>query len=209
MPHTSHMDTTTTTTNQTTTAKEATMTSKTTTNTIIENIIIGDTVRSYDFAEGPYGRDLDGERACYVEGTVVEIITAGDDDRELQPGVTYYNIACHLRVWGGERKATDETVYAPINGTPTMLGRTLTGVTQIAPYDALVEAVNEFNAKIDDAQLVIAKSADDTYLMIEDGNGPRLLAAGRTRALEQARKSLAARTAIADATARIAAFDAK
>ncbi len=36
-------------------------------------IKIGDKVRSFDFALGDFGRDLEGDRATYVEGVVIAI----------------------------------------------------------------------------------------------------------------------------------------
>jgi hypothetical protein len=37
------------------------------------DIKIGDKVRSFDFAMGDYGRDLEGESASYIEGVVIAI----------------------------------------------------------------------------------------------------------------------------------------
>ena len=38
------------------------------------DIGIGDHVRSFDFSTSPGGRDLEGERACFVEGRVEELV---------------------------------------------------------------------------------------------------------------------------------------
>ena len=76
-----------------------------------ENFILGQKVRSFDFD----GRDLEGERACYVEGTVSYTDKKG-----------VYAIAVNKTVFGGEVKPTPagKIVYAPLNGTPTIGGFT-------------------------------------------------------------------------------------
>ena len=37
------------------------------------DIQVGDKVRSFDFAMGDFGRDLEGERASFIEGVVIAI----------------------------------------------------------------------------------------------------------------------------------------
>ena len=76
-------------------------------------IIPGTRVRSFDFD----GRDVEGERACFVEGTVVGF-------RELE-GCTRYDIIVDRRVFGGEDCALSmdgERVFPPVNGTPRCSG---------------------------------------------------------------------------------------
>lgn len=79
-----------------------------------ETIKVGDKVRSFDFADGDYGRTLEGERACYFEGEVVEI-----SDRS-GAGYETYMIDISRRVWGGNEmppKDDGAYVFAPVNGT--------------------------------------------------------------------------------------------
>jgi hypothetical protein len=77
-------------------------------------IEIGNRVRSFDFADGPDGRALEGERACYVEG-VVEAI-------EEMEGCPRYRILVDRDVFGGNEsdRRVGNTVFPPINGTPTL-----------------------------------------------------------------------------------------
>ena len=80
-------------------------------------IVIGTRVRSFDFTgPGEYGRDLEGERACYVEGEVVAF-------DHLQ-GCPRYRILVDRDVFGGKEEETrlGDLVYPPINGTPTWGG---------------------------------------------------------------------------------------
>jgi len=77
-------------------------------------IQVGSRVRSFDFADGPCGRSLEGERACYVEGSVLAI-------EEVQ-GCNRYRILVDRDVFGGEesnRRVGDE-VFPPVNGTPSL-----------------------------------------------------------------------------------------
>jgi len=84
---------------------------------------IGDKVRSFDFAENfdgkIFGRDLSGDRAAYVEGTVVNI--------QVHPvsGYDCYEILVTRDVFGGKEsdRRVGRKVYPPVNGTPTSLGR--------------------------------------------------------------------------------------
>lgn len=78
-------------------------------------IAVGSKVRSFDFAVPgkAWGRDLDGERAAYVEGTLV-----GYEERE---GCLRAVIDVDRDVFGGKEKSGEysrvgETVYPPANG---------------------------------------------------------------------------------------------
>ena len=78
-----------------------------------EMIQVGSKVRSFDFES----RDLEGERACYVEGVVKAI-------GEVMEGCERYVIEVTRDVFGGEDsdRRVGITVYPPINGTPSWLG---------------------------------------------------------------------------------------
>ena len=80
---------------------------------IIDNVKVGDLVRSFDFA---HLRDETGDSACYVEGVVQEIVD--------QAGCSRYKILCTRRVLGGELLPGDigREYFPPINGTPTPFG---------------------------------------------------------------------------------------
>jgi len=83
------------------------------------DIQVGNRVRSFDFAgDDGYGRDLIGDRACYVEGDVV-----GFDHIE---GCKRYRILVDRDVFGGkdEDRRIGRIVTPPINGTPTWAGNT-------------------------------------------------------------------------------------
>ena len=85
-------------------------------------IIPGTRVRSFDFD----GRDVEGERACFVEGTVVGFC-------ELE-GCTRYDIIVDRRVFGGEDcalSADGERVFPPVNGTPKLFGGVCDGVVAL------------------------------------------------------------------------------
>ncbi len=83
------------------------------------DITVGTRVRSFDFES----RDLEGERACYVEGVVVGIVDEGMD-------CPRYNIRVERKVFGGKECEVPEGhhVYPPVNGTRTTFGRTTNGV---------------------------------------------------------------------------------
>jgi hypothetical protein len=79
-------------------------------------IKIGDNVRSFDFAFGKFGRDLEGERACFVEGVV--------EDFEKLEGCMRYKILVNKDVFGGDTdrsKRVGSYVFPPLNGTASML----------------------------------------------------------------------------------------
>jgi hypothetical protein len=87
-------------------------------------IAVGDRVRSFDFAwpGEDWGRDLEGERASYVEGVVIEIGV------EIE-GCPRYKIEVDRDVFGGEerdyanfRGRVGQFVYPPVNGTPSTMG---------------------------------------------------------------------------------------
>ena len=82
------------------------------------DISVGDRVRSFDFSRGPGGRDLSGERACYVEGRVEDFVTI--------EGCLRYRILVDRDVFGGvdEDRRIGRFVTPPVNGTPTSLGNT-------------------------------------------------------------------------------------
>lgn len=80
------------------------------------SISVGDQVRSFDFCDGPYGRSLSGDRACYVEGRVEELVVV--------EGCLRYRIAVDRDVFGGEEsdRRVGREVFPPVNGTPTLFG---------------------------------------------------------------------------------------
>jgi hypothetical protein len=82
---------------------------------------VGARVRSFDFPD--VARELEGERACYVEGVVEGVC------RDF-PDCPRYAIKVDRQVFAG--KETDhlvgEHVFPPLNGTPTWLGGTTDAV---------------------------------------------------------------------------------
>lgn len=77
-------------------------------------ISVGDFVRSFDF---PYSRDLEGPRACYIEGVV--------EGFKKVEGCERYIVRVNRKVFGGEEEdilGRFPHVYPPVNGTPRMLG---------------------------------------------------------------------------------------
>lgn len=83
-------------------------------------IIPGTRVRSFDFD----GRDVEGERACFVEGTVVGFCEIG--------GCTRYDIIVDRRVFAGEDRTREgERVFPPVNGTPKLFGGVCDGVVAL------------------------------------------------------------------------------
>jgi len=127
-------------------APEEPETDPTTTPTPLDDAraLIGHKVRSFDFVEtwnfpdprdtsddpAPThitGRDLTGERACYCEGVVEDIV-------DLE-GCPRYAIRVTRKVFGG--KETDRRlgtlVFPPINGTPNSCDGVQNGVELVAP----------------------------------------------------------------------------
>ena len=113
---------------------------------------VGDRVRSFDFArqwgfvpaawaDDPAlaeetghmtGICTDGKHACYVEGVVVGITNPSDPT--LPPHLRdcpRYRINVDTRVWSGERETEAREVCPPVNGTPTLMGRTVMGVHRL------------------------------------------------------------------------------
>ncbi len=98
-------------------------------------------VRSFDFARGDHGRDLEGERACYVEGVVCAVIPAGERFDTPDPGGFVYPASCDryaIRVtrlvFGGVEGDPEEIptwACPPLNGTPTSMGRITNNVEAI------------------------------------------------------------------------------
>jgi hypothetical protein len=101
------------------------------------DIKVGDKVRSFDFDN----RDLTGDRAAYVTGTVVDI---------LEPGETFYRtgaafadcsryvirVVSRTRRGAAKHIADREYVYPPVNGTPTWIGRVTDGVVRVLDLTA-------------------------------------------------------------------------
>ena len=85
------------------------------------NVEVGNFVRSFDFAWSDFGRDLEGERACYIEG-FVEGVTDPKTDEHFRD-CARYRICVSRRVLGGRSQpdAQSNYVFPPVNGTP-MLG---------------------------------------------------------------------------------------
>lgn len=87
-----------------------------------DTIQIGDTVRSFDFARFT---DLRGERACYVEGVVRDIV-------ELE-GCQRYVIEVRRDVCAGAVVAPGRpTVIVPVNGTKKWNGELTNGVVLLS-----------------------------------------------------------------------------
>ena len=84
-------------------------------------IQVGDRVRSFDFAEtfddgAQFGRDLEGDRACYVEGVVLDLT--------VHEGCPRYEIHVDRDVFAGEEsdRRVGRVIYPPVNGTPKSFG---------------------------------------------------------------------------------------
>jgi hypothetical protein len=95
------------------------------------NPMVGSKVRSFDFES----RDLDGERACYVEGEVVEVGV-------VLEGCQRYRIRVDKRVFGGKvltGPRVEKEVFPPVNGTASWLGKPIDVVVCI---DDAAEAID-------------------------------------------------------------------
>ena len=79
---------------------------------VCTSIKVGDKVRSFDFQS----KDLTGERACFVEGTV--------ENCPVLEGCHRYAIRVETSVFGGkeDKRRVGSVVYPPINGTPSLFG---------------------------------------------------------------------------------------
>jgi len=86
-------------------------------------IQVGDRVRSFDFPER--GMELEGDRACYVEGVVSDIRPLDGCDR--------YVLIARRAVFGGKEEIYDRPrlFYPPVNGTHTFTGGITFGVVKI------------------------------------------------------------------------------
>ena len=85
---------------------------------------VGHRVRSFDFH---YMRDLDGPRSCYMEGEVTAIV------EHPHFGYKCYEIQVDRVIAGGkERDEMPTTIYPPVNGTKTTMGRVTDGVEVIS-----------------------------------------------------------------------------
>lgn len=78
-----------------------------------KTIKIGDKVRSFDFAMGDYGRDIHGERACYVDGIVIAI----GDSPGCATNCPHYHIEVGRDVFGGieQMHRVGDIVYPPVH----------------------------------------------------------------------------------------------
>jgi len=87
----------------------------------------GDIVRSFDFPDD--SRELSGDRACFIEGKVLDIVRWQGCDR--------YRIEVSRKIVGGEIVRVNEDfaeVLPPLNGTPKFRG-VCDGVEKIDPAD--------------------------------------------------------------------------
>jgi len=112
-------------------------------------LLVGKQVRSFDFADRPGGRDIEGERACFVQGQVLGI--TDPDEHPTFRGCARYIIHVTRKVSGGEERDGGASImYPPINGTPTWMGSVTDGVEHINFEKAdriIAERVREFQAK--------------------------------------------------------------
>ena len=87
------------------------------------DVQVGNLVRSFDFES----RDLEGDRACYVEGFVIGLV-------EME-GCMRYHIVVERRVFGGKVLTgpnVEKEVFPPVNGTASWLGRPIDVVEVLA-----------------------------------------------------------------------------
>lgn len=78
-------------------------------------IEVGDVVRSFDFAMGEFGRELEGDRASYIEGVVIAI----GDSPACAANCPHYHIEVGREVSGGlenfhRGNLLGEIVYPPL-----------------------------------------------------------------------------------------------
>ena len=91
------------------------------------DIVIGTRVRSFDFHTADGGRDLEGDRACYVEGEVVGF--------DFARGYECYRILVDRDVFGGkdEDRRCGTLACPPVNGTPygSSIGQPVTNFVEL------------------------------------------------------------------------------
>ncbi len=160
------------------------------------NDLIGERVHSFDFDD----RDLTGDAACYVTGTVTGILKRGDlaDDGETSfPDCDRYVIVAESRTFGGkltDLAVQDQQFFPPVNGTQSSMGGTMNGVVRAATpqevsfrimYNALalltvapdvvaaLEAVDPAALRqVRQAMATAEAAADDDLLAPYDGHVP-------------------------------------
>jgi len=100
-----------------------------------QSIGVGTRVRTHDFALGykdgqkPLGYDESGDRACWMEGIVT-------DTRTVMEGCKRYTIDVDTRCVLGKTEKYEDTVYPPLNGTPSTMGGITAGVVNIEADNA-------------------------------------------------------------------------
>ena len=148
----------------------------------------GDRVRSFDFPSyypklGVDGLDLDGERACYVEGEIVGFIGL-DFDLDVD-GTTFgptqdcerYVIRVTRIVRRGEtvEQPGRDFICPPINGTPGSLGGTTFGVQPMGwsledTQQAVTEAACDWQGaeeQIEDAHYALQQAQDRVNALVD------------------------------------------
>jgi len=132
----------------------------------MSEIKVGDKVRSFDFADGEWGRDLTGERACYVEGQVISI-------GMIMEGCPRYEILVERDVFGGEEsdRRVGTQVYPPVNGTPSTMGGPTDFVEKL--HDAIPIATIQEVIELTRVAKRKAQLAGDKMLMATGGETGR------------------------------------
>ena len=91
----------------------------------MEEIKVGDTVRSFDFAR--FNKETEGKEACFIQGEVLEI------GRPEGHSCDCYKIKVAKKVFGGEIiEECDDIYYAPVNGTKIFGGGVCDGVVKVS-----------------------------------------------------------------------------
>jgi hypothetical protein len=99
---------------------------KPTAQTALEEINVGDTVRSFDFPDRY--RAVAGDEACYYVGVVEQIGEPIERDVAFT-GCRVYSIRVTARYWEGRKLSTETRyVYPPVNGTEKLFGGVTDGV---------------------------------------------------------------------------------
>ena len=108
------------------------------------NVEIDDVVRSFDFPrtyEGKhFGRQLEGDDACYIEGVVEKVCTSDNPDivgegMDTRRFSANYKIKVTKKIFGGKEMPNNigHYVYPPVNGLLNWLSDAKTnGVEKIA-----------------------------------------------------------------------------